>query len=137
MVTLLPESQIARRPNGRLLLNGCFAVWHEHGQRAIFDCRPSNPGEERLRFTVLPNGCILASLRLGRQEGLRGSGDDLSNWFYQMKESPELWGRRAFGRQITGETAEAFGSSADGKLRMVLTVLGMGTSNARHCPSGP
>jgi hypothetical protein len=130
MVTLLPESQIARRQNDRLLLNGCFGVPHPKGMRAIFDCRPANEGEARLRWSCLPNGAQITWLRLLRSEGLRGSGDDLSNWFYQLRESEALVPRRAFGRPIDPREARELGFPAAEPHRMALQVLGMGSRNA-------
>ena len=103
MITLIPEHRVATRPDGRLLLNGAFAVAYRKGLRAIFNCRPSNAGEERLRWAEMPCGPMLAWLRIKRSEALRGSGDDLSNWFYQLRECPELVPRRAFGGRIGAE----------------------------------
>ena len=80
-----------------MLLNGLFGVFHPKGQRAIFDCRPANSGEVRLPGTRLPNGPMLARLRIPRGFGLRGSGDDLENFFYQLTEAESMIPRRAFG----------------------------------------
>ena len=109
MAMIVNESEIDLRPDGRLLLNGFFAVDHKKGQRAIVDCRPANTGETRLRFSTLPTGPMLCHLRLHRTGGLRGSGDDLANWFYQLKEAPPVLPRRAFGRCITGPDAVDLG----------------------------
>ena len=56
MAVAIPETQLARKENGDLLLNGFFAVDHPKGLRAIFDGRPANPGETRLKWTRLPAG---------------------------------------------------------------------------------
>jgi hypothetical protein len=130
MITLIPETQVARRPCGRLLLNGAFGVPHRKGQRAIFDCRPSNAGEERLRWGTLPCGVMLSWIRLLRGETVRGSGDDLSNWFYQLQESPSLVPRRAFGRSISSDRAAELGFPNVGPCRMALLTLAMGSLNS-------
>ncbi len=88
MAVAVSETEISRRPDGRLLLNGHFGVFHSQVQRAIFDCRPANSGELRLPWTRLPNGPMLVRLRIRRGQGLRGSGDDLGNFFYQLTEAP-------------------------------------------------
>jgi hypothetical protein len=74
MVILLPEAEVARQPNGRLLLNGCFGVDHKKGMRAIFDCRPANAGEKRLRLSCMPCGVMLSWLRVHRKRGHSGVG---------------------------------------------------------------
>ena len=132
MAVLIPDRLVAGHEGfpGRRLLNGCFGVPHKHGLRAIFDCRPANQGERRLRWTCLPCGPMLAWLRLRRSEGLRASGDDLSNWFYQLSETPGLVPRRAFGRLISPKEAGELGVKVDEPQRLALKVLGMGSLNA-------
>ena len=130
MARLIPEKEVARRRDGRLLLNGCFAVFHPKGQRCIFDCRPANAGELRLPWCRLPIGPMLCWLQVSRREIIRGSGDDLSNWFYQLNEAPSMHSRRAFGRRIEGPEAVRLGGRPDQAYRLALQVLGMGSSNA-------
>ena len=130
MAIVVEESFLALRPVGRILLKGFFAVDHKKGLRAIVDCRAANVGESRVKMCTLPNGPMFVHLRLSMAEGLRGSGDDLSNWFYQLQESPELLSRRGFGRCITGQDAIDLGLDGARRYRMVLRVLGMGTANA-------
>jgi hypothetical protein len=130
MTLWLPESEIARREDGRLLLNGCFAVPHRKGQRAIFYGRPANAGEARLRWATLPNGPMLCDITLKRDEVLRASGDDLENYFYQWAEAESAIPRRAFGRRITGAEAVALGGQPGVHYRLALRVLGMGSLNA-------
>ena len=130
MITLLPEAEVARRPDGRLFINGCFGVDHRKGMRAIFDLRASNAGEHRIRWSCLPAGVMTCWIQLKRGEALRGSGDDLSNWFYQLQETPGMIPRRAFGRSIPEEVAWSLGACRPGPHRMALKVLGMGSLNA-------
>ena len=128
MAVLIPEGAVAKREDGRLLLNGCFGVAHPKGMRAIFDCRPANHGERRMRWMSLPCGPMLVNCRLRAHEALRGSGDDLSNWFYQLSECSDLVSRRAFGRSVSSEESAALGYPAVPH-RMALRVLGMGSQN--------
>ncbi len=88
MCVVIEESLIDRREDDRPLLNGLFAVEHSSGQRAIFDCRPANSSEVRLPWTRLPAGPQLTWLRVSRLEAVRGSGDDVANYFYQLSEAP-------------------------------------------------
>ena len=130
MAVPIAEAAIARRSDGRPLLNGAFAVAHKKGQRAIFDCRPANASERRLTWGSLPAGPMFCGLRIPRALGLRGSGDDLENWFYQLQEAGEMIPRRAFGRRISGKAAAQLGLDPNGRFRLALRVLGMGTANA-------
>ena len=111
MARLIPESDIARRSEGRLLLNGLFGVHHRHGQRAIFDLRPANHSEGRLRWSTLPLGSMFSFFRLSPDKCLRGSGDDLETYFYHWQESESMVPRRAFGRCITGAEALELGGT--------------------------
>jgi hypothetical protein len=63
-------------------------------------------------------------------EVIRGSGDDLSNWFYQLQEAPSIISRRAFGRSVPEHVARQYGYASTGPHRMALRVLGMGCLNA-------
>ena len=79
------EDEVARRPDGRLLLAGLFAVPHkEDSDRMIFDRRPRNFEEVRLGCAKLPHGSQFCRLILEPSETIRGSGEDLSTYFYQL-----------------------------------------------------
>ena len=55
MATLVPEDQVPRRPDGRPLLAGWFAVPHKEGSdRLILDRRPQSATESRLHPSVWP-----------------------------------------------------------------------------------
>jgi len=86
MAVLLDEAEVARYGGDRLLLNGLFCVKHKLDfDRLIIDRRPANAGEVPLDWTALPYGPQLGRLQLPRGHVLRGSGDDLKTWFYQLK----------------------------------------------------
>ena len=90
MAVLVEETQVATRDDGRLLLAGGFSVFHkEHANRFVFDRRPQNFGEKRLGWARLPLGSQFVRLVLSNNEGIRGSGDDLRSWFYQLKDVPD------------------------------------------------
>ena len=60
------------------LVGGFFAVAkNEVEDRLIFDRRPANGCERRLRWLNLPSASLLRQVILRPHEGLRGSGDDL------------------------------------------------------------
>ena len=133
MAVLLEEEQVAKRTDGRPIVNGGFGVWHRKGQRAIFDLRPANMGERRFRWGHLPLGPMLSRVLLGPREGLRGSGDDLENYFYQWTEAPGLLPRRAVGRKFSGGIALRYGGVHGRIYRLALRTLGMGGVKLLRC----
>eukprot|EP00972_Heterocapsa_arctica_P055548 8194174-Heterocapsa_arctica.AAC.1 len=85
----------------------CHTAWlfllsKELSDRLIFDRRPQHAGEARCPWAELPLGPMLARLRLRSHKGLRGSGDDLRTYFYQLKRHDSGLARNAFGRRIEG-----------------------------------
>ena len=86
MCVLLPEDQIPRTSSGRKILSGLFCVPHkDHSDRLIFDRRPANATERRLKWCHLPHGTCFCSLKLKPGEDVRCSGDDISNYFYHLE----------------------------------------------------
>ncbi len=61
---------------------------------------------------------------------VRGSGDDLRTYFYQLAQLPELIRRNAFGRRFDGEGYEQWGGQAGKSYYMALRVQAMGDLNA-------
>ena len=131
MAVLLEESLVPRGPTGRKLLAGVFCVEHKRDRdRLIIDRRPQNGTEGRLNWAALPHGAMLARLRLGPDETLRGTVLDLSNYFYNLR-CPESWIRRnAFGRAFTGSEARELGGCETKKYHLALCVWPMGDHNA-------
>ena len=77
MAVLIPEDEVATGSAGRMLLAGLFGVWHRNGLRMIFDRRPQNFGEARLRWGTFPLGSQFARVLMKLGEGIRGSGGTL------------------------------------------------------------
>ena len=131
MSVLLAEDLVPRFANGRLLLAGMFAVPHKHdSDRLIVDRRPANQGEHRLHWSELPYGPMLTRLHLQPHEVLRGTGDDLRTFFYQLENAPEAITRNAFGRGFDGQEYERFGGLPGVRYRLALRVVAMGDTNA-------
>ena len=75
-------------------------------------------------------GSQFVDVVLDFEETLRGSGDDLSNYFYQIANLP-VWRRRnCFGRVFTGTDAEAVGGDPCKRYHISLRVVAMGDHNA-------
>ena len=75
MAALILEDEVATGSAGKMLLAGLFGVWHRNGLRMIFDRRPQNFGEARLRWGNLPLGSQFARELMKPVEGIRGSGE--------------------------------------------------------------
>ena len=57
----IPESLIARRPDGHLLLAGLLAVYHSPEKDwLILDRHPTNAGERRIRWATMPYAPMLS-----------------------------------------------------------------------------
>ena len=127
MAVLIQEDTVARRTDGRLLLGGMFCVAHkELPDRLIFDRRPQNASEARCPWAGLPMGPMLGKLRLRSHEGLRGSGDDLRTYFYQLRRHGSGLARNAFGRRIPGTDVTEYGGQPCKSYRPALWAVGMG-----------
>ena len=137
MVTLLPESVFPRDSRGRLMLGGFFCVGkNEKEDRLIFDRRPENATMERLRWAKLPAGACFCRVLLEPHEFLRGSGDDLRNYYYTL-QLPSNWIRyNGVGRRVAPELVAKFGGDPSIPHRMALRVLGMGDTNACDIAQG-
>ena len=97
MAVLLPEEKVARRTDGRPFLAGLFCVEHkELLDRLIFDRRPQNREERRLGWAKLPQGSQPTRVILGPDEAIRGSGDDLRTYFYNLAQLDDWIPRSAF-----------------------------------------
>ena len=130
MAVAVPEEQVPRHL-GRHVVAGLFTVPHKADHdRLIIDKRPRNAMEGRLAWARLPHGSQLCGLRLGEDETLRGSADDLSNYFYLLRHESNNWGNNAFGRAFSGEAAAELGLDPTRKYYMCLTVVAMGDHNA-------
>ncbi|CAE7541178.1 unnamed protein product, partial [Symbiodinium pilosum] len=131
MVALVSESELPRTQDGRLLVGGLFSVKkNEVEDRLIFDRRPENSTMRRLHRAELPNGACFTRMLLKPNEYLRGSGDDLRNFYYTLS-LPDSWIRyNSVGRRV--DPAVVAAQSLDPKVprRACFRVLGMGDVNA-------
>lgn len=131
MASLFPESNIAQNSDGSLLLSGVFGVLTKGGKlRFIFDRRCPNSGEHRLHWVTLPHGTQFCHLVVKPGFSLRGSGTDLSKYFYRLKECEEMLSRNCFGRRFDGGAYSEFGGVRGCKYRLCLGVVAMGSLNA-------
>ena len=93
VATLLPESLALRDSEGRIISGGLFAVDHKaESDRIILDRRPFNELERRLVWARLPHGSLLI---VPKGFSIRGSGDDLSNYFYLLQHNQQWLPRNA------------------------------------------
>ena len=130
---LVPESMLARKDDGRLLLGGLFMVEDRPGKlRLIFDKRSTNFGEVPLKWFQLLMGSMFGRLRLSDSQLLRGSGYDLESFFNRLRQHPSALPRAAFGRRVLPEVARCFGLDVREPCRQVVAVCGMGGLN---CPA--
>ena len=117
VATLIPESQALRNSQGEIISGGLFAVPHKTDtDRIICDRRPMNELERRLIWAKLPHGCLLTQIILPKECSIRGSGDDLSNYFYLLRHRPEWIHRNCVGKVVSGRGFEKYGVDADKKL---------------------
>lgn len=86
VATIIPEHLGLRNSKGEIISGGLFAVDRKpHSDRIILDRRPFNELERRLVWAKLPHGSLLTQLIVPPGYSVRGSGDDLSNYFYLLK----------------------------------------------------
>ena len=130
MAVPVPEDQLPRCRDGRLLVGGLFGVAkNEAEDRLIFDRRPENATMEKLPWAKLPSGACFTRLLLSPEEYLRGSGDDLRNYYYTLR-LPENWVKHnAVGRRLSPEVQRELGLCPRRHYRLCFKVLGMGDIN--------
>ena len=131
VATLIPEELGLRDSSGRIITGGLFAVDHKpESDRIILDRRPFNELERRLVWAKLPHGSLLTQLIVPQGFSIRGSGDDLSNYFYLLKHQHDWLPRNAVGAPFDGEGYEAFGGKKGKKYLLCFRVIAMGDLNA-------
>eukprot|EP00439_Symbiodinium_sp_Y106_P053850 s3531_g7.t1 len=130
MAVLVPESELPRRDDGRLLVGGLFGVAKNTSEdRLIFDRRPENSTMPRLDWAALPSGACYTRMLLKPDEFLRGFGDDLRNYYYAL-ELPENWIKyNSVGRRVDKALVSAYGGDPNVPYRLCFRVLGMGDTN--------
>eukprot|EP00438_Fugacium_kawagutii_P014674 Skav232095 [mRNA] locus=scaffold2353:86437:88234:+ [translate_table: standard] len=131
VATLLPESLALRDSKGNIISGGLFAVDHKaESDRIILDRRPFNELERRLVWAKLPHGSLLTQLIVPKGFSIRGSGDDLSNYFYLLKHNTEWLPRNTVGHSFDGEGYEAYGGKKGERYLLSFKVVAMGDLNA-------
>ena len=130
MAVLVPESKLPRREDGRLLTGGLFGVSKNSSEdRLIYDRRPENSTMPRLDWASLPSGACYTRMLLQPNEYLRGSGDDLRNYYYALK-LPENWIKyNSVGRRVDKSLVATYGGDPSIPYRLCFRVLGMGDTN--------
>ena len=110
VATLIPEEFAMRDSRGNIISGGLFAVDHKsHSDRIILDRRPFNELERRLVWARLPHGSLLTQLIVPKGFSIRGSGDDLSNYFYLLKHHEDWLPRNTVGKVFDGAGYENTG----------------------------
>ena len=128
---LIPEKLALRDDNGDIVSAGLFAVPHkETSDRVICDRRPQNQIERRLVWAKLPHGCMLTQIILHPDCSIRGSGDDLSNYFYLLRHQEAWLHRNCIGQPVSGSAFIDYGCDPSMKYLLCFTVIPMGDANA-------
>ncbi|CAE8639344.1 unnamed protein product, partial [Polarella glacialis] len=131
MAVLVESALLPRTVGGRILVGGLFGVPKSSGKiRLIFDRRPQNFAEERVNWSLLPSAAQLGRIVLPEGKVLRGSGSDLSNYYYNIAHRPEWVVHNAVGRPLTGEFVIKYGGDPNRVYYTCFRVLGMGDLNA-------
>ena len=130
MAVLVEESELPRTSTGELLTGGLFCVGkNEAEDRLIYDRRPENSTMPRLGWERLPSGACYTRLLLEENQFLRGSGDDLRNFYYMLRLPPGWVRFNSVGRRVAPEVVRAFGGDPRRSYRLCFRVLGMGDRN--------
>ena len=131
VAALIPEDMGVRDIDGNLITGGLFAVDHKpDSDRIILDRRPFNELERRLVWARLPHGSLLTQLIVPKGFSVRGSGDDLSNYFYLLKHNTDWLPRNVVATSFDGEGYEAYGGEKGQKYLLAFRVVAMGDLNA-------
>ena len=112
MARLVPEEDLPRRLDGKLLIGGFFAVVKSGGRlRLIFDRRPQNSRERRFVWIRLPAAALMTRLVLEPNEVVRGCGRDLKDFYFQLAHSDDRLIRNAVGRRVSQGLVKKFGKT--------------------------
>lgn len=131
VATIIPAELGMRDSDGRLITGGLFAVDHKpNSDRVILDRRPFNELERRLVWAKLPHGSLLTQLIVPRGYSIRGSGDDLSNYFYLIKHHEDWLHRNTVGHAFDGAGYEKYGAEPGREYLLAFKVVAMGDLNA-------
>ena len=131
VATLIPQELALRDSQGKIISGGLFAVPHKpHSDRIICDRRPLNELERRLVWAKLPHGALLTQIIVPKGYSVRGSGDDLSNYFYLLKHKEEWLPRNTIGKPVLGKWFTRYGCDPEKSYMLSFRVIPMGDTNA-------
>lgn len=131
MIDIIPEADLPRTKKGKILMGGLFGVpKNEAEDRLIFDRRPENSTMDRLQWSSLPSGVCFTRMLLESNQYVRGSGEDLRNFYYMLKLPDNFVKHNVVGRRIPREVLQEHGFNPLIPHRMCFKVLGMGDTNA-------
>eukprot|EP00438_Fugacium_kawagutii_P015754 Skav233443 [mRNA] locus=scaffold1486:339543:342293:- [translate_table: standard] len=129
MITFLKKQDVLAEGR-KLIKGGLFCVPHKpESDRLINDRRPLNARENRLDWCQLPAGPLLCQLILTREQSIRASGDDLSNYFYLIKHLESWHHRNCFGRPFKGRLLPELGLDSNQLYMPAFKVVCMGDTN--------
>ncbi|CAE7719402.1 unnamed protein product [Symbiodinium sp. CCMP2592] len=130
MAIAVPEHELPHDSRGQLHVGGLFCVAkNELEDRLIYDRRPENSKMHKLAWARLPSGACFTRMLLGEDEYLRGSGDDLRNYYY-MLAIPHNWVKfNSVGRRMSRQVLDELGYDSKVDHRLCFRVLGMGDIN--------
>ena len=130
MAIPVPERELPHDSEGQLHVGGLFCVGkNDVEDRLIYDRRPENAKMHKLTWARLPSGACFTRMLLGDDEYLRGSGDDLRNYYY-MLALPLNWVKfNSVGRRMSRQVLDELGYDSKVDHRLCFRVLGMGDIN--------
>ena len=130
LAVLVHEGDVLKDSKGAPVVAGFFTVPHKPEQdRLITDRRPQNATEQRLHWASLPQGTLLTQFILEPWESVRGSADDISNYFHLLKHLEAWIPRNAVGRLIPGLRIKKYGADPACRYYIVLRTVPMGDLN--------
>ena len=130
LAVLVSESDVLKDGTGAPVVAGFFTVPHKPNEdRLITDRRPQNSTEQRLGWARLPQGPLLAQLILHPWQSVRGSADDISNYFHLLKHLDSWIPRNAVGRPLEGNKLLRFGADPQRRYYIALKTIPMGDLN--------
>ena len=131
VATLIPQELALKDSQGKIISGGLFAVPHKsQSDRIICDRRPLNELERRLVWAKLPHGALLTQIIVPKGFSVRGSGDDLSNYFYLLKHKEEWLPRNTIGEPVCGKWFTKYGCDPTKSYMLSFRVIPMGDTNA-------
>ena len=111
-----------------VVAGGWFAVGSKvDSDRLIYDRRPRNATEQRLRWADLPHGTMFVDIVLEPGFGLRGTAKDLRVWLFCIQQNHLV--SHVAGRPWTSESLPGLVSKT-GPHRLCLLIQGMGDLNS-------